>query len=203
MARPLGATPLRRAGPAAAGAVPGRWPLRGRESPQDRPPGRGAQCAFTASNERGHRRVISLYTLLMGTVFTLIDYCHTSTTTAAFRRLSQASPRRTTRPTDLRVSRPQSVLATSLGYSTPSEPIIPPTNSSASPKFTRWQQAAFTASQRSHIETLLQGHNRSHDHELLHQRHVPRAHASPLRRPWPETSTHQGRHGDAAVEAAR
>ena len=157
-----GARPL-----AASGA------LRGRESPQDRPPGRGAQCAFTASNERGHRRVISLYTLFMGTVFTLIDYCHTSTTTAAFRRLSQASPRRTTRPTDLRVSRPQTVLATSLGYSTPSEPIFLPTNSSASPKFTRCRQAACTASNRSHTETSLQGHNCTYDRVLLQQSNPP------------------------------
>ena len=157
-----GARPL-----AASGA------LRGRESPQDRPPGRGAQCAFTASNERGHRRVTSLYALLMGPVFTLIDYCHTSTTTAAFRRLSQASPRRTTRPTDRRVSRPHTVLATSLGYSTPSEPIIPPTNSSASPKFTRCRQAACTASNRSHTETSLQGHNCTYDRALLQQSNPP------------------------------
>ena len=75
-------------------------------------------------------------------------------------RLSAAShkpPRRTTRPTDLRVRRPQTVLATSLGHSTLSEPNSPPTNSSASPKFTRCQQAAFTAAQRSHTESHLQG----------------------------------------------
>ena len=119
------------------------------------------------------------------------------------RRPLSSPPRRMARPTDLRVRRPQTVLATSLGHSGPSAAMSPRTSSAASPKFTRWQQAAFTASQRSHIETLLQGHNRSHDHELLHQRHVPRAKASPLRRPWPETSTHQGRHGDATVEAAR
>ena len=102
------------------------------------------------------------------------DYCHTSwTTTAAFRRLSQASPRRTTRPTSLRVSRPQTVLATSLGYSTPSEPIIPPTNSSASPKFTRCRQAACTASNRSHTETSLQGHNCTYDRVLLQQSNPP------------------------------
>ena len=157
-----GARPL-----AASGA------LRGRESPQDRPPGRGAQCAFTASNERGHRRVISLYTIFMGTVFTLIDYCHTSTTTAAFRRLSQASPRRTTRPTDRRVSRPHTVLATSLGCSTPSEPTIPSTSSSPSPKFTRCRQAACTASNRSHTETSLQGHNCTYDRVLLQQSNPP------------------------------
>ena len=106
------------------------------------------------------------------------------------------------RSADLRLSSPEAVAATSLSHSGPSAAMSPRTSSAASPKFTRWQQAAFTASQRSHIETLLQGHNRSHDHELLHQRHVPRAKASPLRRPWPETSTHQGRHGDATVEAA-
>ena len=187
-----GARPL-----AASGA------LRGRESPQDRPPGRGAQCAFTASNERGHRRVTSLYALLMGPVFTLIDYCHTSTTTAAFRRLSQASPRRTTRPTDLRVSRPQTVLATSLGYSTPSEPIIPPTNSSASPKFTRCQQAAFTASNCSHTESHLQGRHRAHDRDLLQQRDTPREQASSLRPPRPATSIRQGHLGGAPAAAAR
>ena len=91
MSRPLGATPLRRAGPAAAGAVPGRWPLRGRESPQDRPPGRGAQCAFTASHECDHHRVTSLRTLVMRPVVILIDYTHISTTTAALGHLSQAS----------------------------------------------------------------------------------------------------------------
>ena len=122
---------------------------------------------------------------------------------APHRRPLSSPPRRMARPTDLRVRQPQTVLATSLGHSGPSAAMSPRTSSAASPKFTRWQQAAFTASQRSHIETLLQGHNRSHDHELLHQRHVPRAKASPLRRPWPETSTHQGRHGDATVEAAR
>ena len=120
-----------------------------------------------------------------------------------YRRPLSSPPRRMARPTDLRVRRPQTVLATSLGHSGPSAAMSPRTSSAASPKFTRWQQAAFTASQRSHIETLLQGHHRSGDHGLLHQRHVPRAEASPLRRPWPETSTHQGRHGDAAVEAAR
>ena len=122
---------------------------------------------------------------------------------APHRRPLSSPPRRMARPTDLRVRQPQTVLATSLGHSGPSAAMSPRTSSAASPKFTRWQHAAFTASQRSHIETLLQGHNRSHDHELLHQRHVPRAKASPLRRPWPETSTHQGRHGDATVEAAR
>ena len=91
MSRPLGATPLRRAGPAAAGAVPGRWPLRGRESPQDRPPGRGAQCAFTASHECDHHRVTSLRTLVMRSVVILIGYTHISTTTAALGHLSQAS----------------------------------------------------------------------------------------------------------------
>ena len=90
MSRPLGATPLRRAGPAAAGAVPGRWPLRGRESPQDRPPGRGAQCAFTASHECDHHRVTSLRTLVMRPVVILIGYTHISTTTAALGHLSQA-----------------------------------------------------------------------------------------------------------------
>ena len=117
--------------------------------------------------------------------------------------LSQGPPRRMARSADLRLSSPEAVAATSLSHSGPSAAMSPRTSSAASPKFTRWQQAAFTASQRSHIETLLQGHNRSHDHELLHQRHVPRAKASPLRRPWPETSTHQGRDGDATVEAAR
>ena len=91
MSRPLGATPLRRAGPAAAGAVPGRWPLRGRESPQDRPPGRGTQCAFTASHECDHHRVTSLRTLVMGSLIILIGYAHISTTTAALGHLSQAS----------------------------------------------------------------------------------------------------------------
>ena len=91
MSKPLGATPLRRAGPAAAGAVPGRWPLRGRESPQDRPPGRGAQCAFTASHECDHHRVTSLRTLIMGSLIILIGYTHISTTTAALGHLSQAS----------------------------------------------------------------------------------------------------------------
>ena len=119
------------------------------------------------------------------------------------RRPLSSPPRRMARSADLRLSSPEAVAATSLGHSGPSAAMSPRTSSAASPKFTRWQQAAFTASQRSHIETLLQGHNRSGDHELLHQRHVPRAEASPLRRPWPETSTHQGRHGDAAVEAAR
>ena len=119
------------------------------------------------------------------------------------RRPLSSPPRRMARSADLRLSSPEAVAATSLGHSGPSAAMSPRTSSAASPKFTRWQQAAFTASQRSHIETLLQGHNRSHDHELLHQRHVPRAKASPLRRPWPETSTHQGRHGDATVEAAR
>ena len=149
--RPLGATPLRRAGPAAAGAVPGRWPLRGRESPQDRPPGRGAQCAFTASHECDHHRVTSLRTLVMRSVVILIGYTHISTTTAALGHLSHhtddplcrqnkvwlrlrsptqharaphrrplsSPPRRMARPTDLRVRRPQTVLATSLGHSTP------------------------------------------------------------------------------------
>ena len=88
--RSLGATPLRSAGPAAAGAVPGRWPLRGRESPQDRPPGRGAQCAFTASHERDHHRVTGLRTLVMRPVVILIGYTHISTTTAALGHLSQA-----------------------------------------------------------------------------------------------------------------
>ena len=119
------------------------------------------------------------------------------------RRPLSSPPRRMARSADLRLSSPEAVAATSLSHSGPSAAMSPRTSSAASPKFTRWQQAAFTASQRSHIETLLQGHNRSHDHELLHQRHVPRAKASPLRRPWPETSTHQGRHGDAALEAAR
>ena len=118
------------------------------------------------------------------------------------RRPLSSPPRRMARSADLRLSSPEAVAATSLGHSGPSAAMSPRTSSAASPKFTRWQQAAFTASQRSHIETLLQGHNRSHDHELLHQRNVPRAKASPLRRPWPETSTHQGRHGEAAVEAA-
>ena len=122
---------------------------------------------------------------------------------AASRRPLSSPRRRMARSADLRLSSPEAVAATSLSHSGPSAAMSPRTSSAASPKFTRWQQAAFTASQRSHIETLLQGHNRSHDHELLHQRNVPRAHASPLRRPWPETSTHQGRHGDAAVEAAR
>ena len=83
MSRPLVATPLRQAGPAAAGAVPGRWPLRGRESPQDRPPGRGTQCAFMASHECDHHRVTSLRTLVMGSLIVLIGYAHISTTTAA------------------------------------------------------------------------------------------------------------------------
>ena len=122
---------------------------------------------------------------------------------AASRRPLSSPRRRMARSADLRLSSPEAVAATSLGHSGPSAAMSPRTSSAASPKFTRWQQAAFTASQRSHIETLLQGHNSSGDHELLHQRHVPRAEASPLRRPWPETSTHQGRHGDAAVEAAR
>ena len=89
--RPLGATPLRRAGPAAAGAVPGRWPLRGRESPQDRPRGRGAQCAFTASHECDHHRVTSLRTLVMRSGVILIVYTHISTTTAALGHLAPAS----------------------------------------------------------------------------------------------------------------
>ena len=119
------------------------------------------------------------------------------------RRPLSSPRRRMARSADLRLSSPEAVAATSPSHSGPLAAMSPRTSSAASPKFTRWQQAAFTASQRSHIETLLQGHNRSHDHELLHQRHVPRAKASPLRRPWPETSTHQGRHGDATVEAAR
>ena len=122
---------------------------------------------------------------------------------AASRRPLSSPRRRMARSADLRLSSPEAVAATSLSHSGSSAAMSPRTSSAASPKFTRWQQAAFTASQRSHIETLLQGHNRSGDHELLHQRHVPRAEASPLRRPWPETSTHQGRHGDATVEAAR
>ena len=89
--RPLGATPLRRDGSAAAGAVPGRRPLRGLESAQDRPPGRGAQCAFTASHECDHHRVTSLRTLVMGSLIILIGYTHISTTTAALGHLSQAS----------------------------------------------------------------------------------------------------------------
>ena len=120
-----------------------------------------------------------------------------------YRRPLSSPPRRMARSADLRLSSPEAVAATSLGHSGPSAAMSPRTSSAASPKFTRWQQAAFTASQRSHIETHLQGHNRSHDHELLLQHHVTRAKASPLRRPWPETSTHQGRHGDATVEAAR
>ena len=84
--RPLGATPLRRGGSAAAGAVPGRRPLRGLESPQDRPPGRGAQYAFTASHECVHHRVTSSRTLVMGSNAILIGYTHISTTTAASRR---------------------------------------------------------------------------------------------------------------------
>ena len=76
------------------------------------------------------------------------------------RRPLSSPPRRMARPTDLRVRQPQTVLATSLGHSGPSAAMSPRTSSAASPKFTRWQQAAFTASQRSHIETLLQGHNR-------------------------------------------
>ena len=75
-----GARPL-----AASGA------LRGRESPQDRPPGRGAQCAFTASHECDHHRVTSLRTLVMRSVVILIGYTHISTTTAALGHLSQAS----------------------------------------------------------------------------------------------------------------
>ena len=122
---------------------------------------------------------------------------------AASRRPLSSPRRRMARSADLRLSSPEAVAATSLSHSGSSAAMSPRTSSAASPKFTRWQQAAFTASQRSHIETLLQGHNRSHDHELLHQRHVPHAKASALRRPWPETSTHQGRHGDATVEAAR
>ena len=88
--RPLGAPPLRRDGSAAAGAVPGRRPLRGLESAQDRPPGRGAQCAFTASHERDHHRVTGLRTLVMRPVVILIGYTHISTTTAALGYLSQA-----------------------------------------------------------------------------------------------------------------
>ena len=120
-----------------------------------------------------------------------------------YRRPLSSPRRRMARSADLRLSSPEAIATTSLGHSGPSAAMSPRTSSAASSKFTRWQQAAFTASQRSHIETLLQGHNRSHDHELLHQRHVPHAKASALRRPWPETSTHQGRHGDATVEAAR
>ena len=86
MSRLFGATPLRRGGSAAAGAVPGRMPLRGLESPQDRPPGRGAQYAFTASHECVHHRVTSSRTLVMGSNAILIGYTHISTTTAASRR---------------------------------------------------------------------------------------------------------------------
>ena len=103
--RPLGATPLRRAGPAAAGAVPGRWPLRGRESPQDRPPGRGAQCAFTASHECDHHRVTSLRTLVMRSVVILIDYTHISTTTAALGYLSHCLLYTSPSPRDRQKSR--------------------------------------------------------------------------------------------------
>ena len=108
---------------------------------------------------------------------------------AASRRPLSSPRRRMARSADLRLSSPEAVAATSLSHSGPSAAMSPRTSSAASPKFTRWQQAAFSASQRSHIETLLQGHNRSHDHEFLHQRHVPHAKASALRRPWPETST--------------
>ena len=66
-------------------------------------------------------------------------------------------PRRMARSADLGLSSPEAVAATSLSHSGPSAAMSPRTSSAASPKFTRWQQAAFSASQRSHIETLLQG----------------------------------------------
>ena len=79
---------------------------------------------------------------------------------AASRRPLSSPRRRMARSADLRLSSPEAVAATSLSHSGPSAAMSPRTSSAASPKFTRWQQAAFTASQRSHIETLLQGHNR-------------------------------------------
>ena len=66
-------------------------------------------------------------------------------------------------------------------------------------QLTRCQQDAFTASNRGHLQTSLQGQNPAHDHGLLQQRSLLRMQATWLPPPWAEVSTGDSHLGRSTV----
>ena len=135
---------------------------------------RGTQCAFT---HYGLRRAFAHGHMAGWPVCVLLSweqsYFLQNKVTHSDKTTSRKPPRRTTGPTDLRVrgGHRRGTCDQPWPQYTSSSDQATATSSSASPNSRgASSQGAFAASNRSHLQTSLQGQHPAHDHGLMQQR---------------------------------